>query len=75
MHTIAEAEVQRRMSPDTFPMRQREEDERYLQRHKAAFAVQLEQAQEQGKAEQQRTQEIFEKVKHKSTKKGDVDLW
>ncbi len=70
----AEAEVQRRMSPITFPIRQREEDERYLQRRRTAFAVELEQVQEQGKAEQQRTQEMLEKVKHKSTKgKGDFE--
>ncbi len=77
MHTIAEAEVQRRLSPVTFPIRQQEEDERYLQRRRTAFAVQFEQAQEQGKAEQQRTQELLEKAKNKSTKKrkGDVDLW
>lgn len=71
----AEAEVQRRMSPITFPMRQREEDERYLQRRKAAFSEEIEQAQEKGKAEQQRTQEMFEKAKYKTTKtlKGDFE--
>lgn len=77
MHTLAEAEVQRRMSPVTFPMRQRDEDERYLQRQKTAFVDEIEQAQEQGKAQQQHTQEMFDKAKHKSTKKqkGDIDLW
>ncbi len=75
LHVMAEQEVQRRLSPVTFPSRQHEEDERYLQRCKTAFAVQLEQAQEQGKTEQQRTQEIFEKAKYKTTSKGEIDLW
>ena len=76
LQAAVEQEVQRRLSPVTFSMRQHEEDERYLQRHRTAFAVELEQAQEQGTAEQQRTQDMFEKAKHKSTKKkGDVDLW
>lgn len=69
---MQEQEVQRRLSSATFPMRQHEENERYLQRRRTAFAMELEQ--EQGKAEQQRTQEMLEKVKHKSTKgKGDFE--
>lgn len=75
MHTAVEAEVQRRLVPVTFPTRQQEEDERCLQRCKTVFAVELEQAQEQGTAEQQRTQEIFEKAKYKTTSKGEIDLW
>lgn len=72
----AEAEVQRRMSLVTFPIRQHEEDERYLQRRRTAFVEEIEQAQEKGTAEQQRIQELLEKAKYKSTKKkGDVDLW
>ncbi len=70
-----EQEVQRRLSPATFTMRQHDEDERYQQRRKSAFAVQLEKAQEQGKTEQQRTQNIFEKTKYKTTSKGEIDLW
>lgn len=69
----AEAEVQRRLSPVTFPMRQRDEDERYLQRRRTAFAVELAQAQELGKAEQQRTQELLSKAKYKTTSKGDFE--
>lgn len=75
LQTAVEQEVQRRLSPATFTMRQHDEDERYQQRRKSAFAVQLEKAQEQGKTEQQRTQEIFEKAKHKTTSKGEIDLW
>ncbi len=75
LHTIAEAEVQRRLSPVTFPIRQQEEDERYLQRRRTAFAEELEQAQEQGTAELQRTQELLEKAKYKTTSKGEIDLW
>lgn len=71
--TKQEQEVQRRLSPVTFPIRQREEDERYLQRRKTPFAAEVEQAQEQGKAEQQRTQEILEKAKYKTTSKGDFE--
>lgn len=72
----AEAEVQRRLSPVTFPMRQRDEGERYLQRRRTAFALELEQAQEQGKVEQKQTQELFEKAKYKTTKKqkGGIEL-
>lgn len=69
----AEAEVQRRLSPVTFPMRQRDEDERYLQRRRTAFAVELAKAQELGKAEQQRTQELLSKAKYKTTSKGDFE--
>ncbi len=72
---IAEQEVQRRMSPVTFPMRHHEEDERYLQRRRTAFVDEIEQAQEQGKEEQQRTQELLSKAKYKTTKKlkGDFE--
>lgn len=73
LQAAVEQEVQRRLSPVTFPMRQHEEDERYLQRRRTAFAVELEQVQEQGKAEQQRTQEILEKAKYKTTSKGDFE--
>ena len=74
LQAAVEQEVQQRLSPVTFPMRQHEEDERYLQRRRTAFAVQHEQAQKQGKTEQQRTQAMFEKAKHKSTKKkGDFE--
>ena len=75
LQAAAEQEVQRRLSPVTFPMRQRDEDERYLQRQRSAFSAELEQAQEQGKAEQQHTQEMFEKAKYKTTKKlkGDFE--
>lgn len=73
LQAAVEQEVQRRLSPVTFSMRQHEEDERYLQRRRTAFAVELEQVQEQGKAEQQRTQEILEKVKYKTTSKGDFE--
>lgn len=69
-----EQEVQRRLAPTTFPMRQQEEDERYLHRRRTSFAVELEQSQDQGKVEQNQTQKLFEKVKHKSTKrKGDFE--
>lgn len=68
-----EQEVQRRLSPVTFPTRQREEDERYLQRRRTAFAVELEQVLEQGKAEQEYTQEILKKVKYKTTNQGDFE--
>lgn len=71
----AEAEVQRRLSPVTFSMRQHEEDKRYQQRRRTAFAVELEKAQEQGKAEQERTQVMFEKAKYQTTSKGEIDLW
>lgn len=71
---MQEQEVQRRLSPVTFPMRQRDEDERYLQRRRIAFVDEIERAQEQDKAEQQRIQEMFEKAKYKTTEKPKGDF-
>lgn len=70
---IVEKEVQRRLAPHNFAERQRQEDERYLQKQRSLFAVALEQAQQQGKEEQQRKQQLFEKVKYKTTKKSKGD--
>lgn len=67
---IIEKEVQKRLAPSNFAERHRQEDERYLQKQRSIFAVALEQAQEQGQAEQQRKQQLFEKAKYKTTKKS-----
>lgn len=71
---IVEKEVQRRLAPHNFAERQRQEDERYLQKQRSLFAVALEQAQQQGKEEQQRKQQLFEKAKYKTTKKAKGDF-
>ncbi|MCI7804484.1 MAG: plasmid recombination protein [Oscillospiraceae bacterium] len=68
-----EKEVQRRLSPHNFAQRHHEENERYLQKQRSIFAVALEQAQQQGKEEQQRKQALFEKAKYKTTKKTKGD--
>lgn len=68
-----EKEVQRRLSPHNFTQRHHEENERYLQKQRSIFAVALEQAQQQGKEEQQRKQALFEKAKYKTTKKTKGD--
>lgn len=70
---IVEKEVQRRLAPHNFAQRHHEENERYLQKQRSIFAVALEQAQQQGKEEQQRKQQLFEKAKYKTTKKTKGD--
>lgn len=65
---IIEKEVQRRLAPHNFAERQRQEDERYLQKQRSIFSEALEQQQQQGQAEQQRKQQLFERAKHKTTK-------
>lgn len=70
---IIEKEVQRRLAPHNFAELHQQENERYLQKQRSIFAVALEQAQEQGQAEQQRKQQLFEKAKFKTTKKSKGD--
>ena len=65
---IIEKEVQRRLAPHNFAERQRQADERYLQKQRSIFAEALEQQQQKGKEEQQRKQALFEKAKNKTTK-------
>lgn len=67
---IIEKEVQRRLAPSNFAQLHQQENERYLQKQRSLFAVALEQAQEKGKEEQQRKQQLFERVKHKTAKKS-----
>lgn len=69
---IVEKEVQRRLAPHNFAERQRQEDERYLQKQRSLFAENLDYLREQGKAEQERKQLLFEKAKYKTTK-GDFE--
>ena len=70
---IVEKEVQRRLAPHNFAQKQLEENERYLQKQRSLFAEDIEHLQEQGKAEQERKQQLFEKVKYKTTKKTKGD--
>ena len=65
---IIEKEVQRRLAPHNFAERHQQENERYLQKQRSIFAVDLEQQQQQGQAEQQRKQQLFERAKNKTTK-------
>lgn len=69
---IVEKEVQRRLAPHNFAQKHQQEDERYLQKQRSLFAETLEE-QQQGMEEQQRKQQLFEKVKHKTTKKSKGD--
>lgn len=66
---IVEKEVQRRLAPHNFAERQRQEDERYLQKQRSIFAESIEYLQEKGREKQQQNQELFEKAKHKTAKK------
>lgn len=70
---IVEKEVERRLAPHNFAERQRQEDERYLQKQRSLFAADLEQQQQKGREEQQQKHELFEKVKYKTTKKTKGD--
>lgn len=70
---IVEKEVQKRLVPSNFAQLHQQENEHYLQKQRSLFAVVLEQAQEQGREEQQRKQQLFEKVKHKNTIKNKGD--
>lgn len=69
-----EKEVERRLAPHNFAERQRQEDERYLQKQRSLFAENLDYLREQGKAEQERKQQLFEKAKYKTTKKTKGDF-
>lgn len=71
---IIEKEVQRRLAPHNFAQKQLEEDERYLQKQRSLFAENLDYLREQGKAEQERKQQLFEKAKYKTTKKTKGDF-
>lgn len=72
---IVEKEVQRRLVPHNFAKKMLEENDRYLQKQHSLFSEDLEYLQAQGKAEQERKQELFEKAKYKTTKnpKGDFE--
>lgn len=70
---IVEKEVQKRLAPHNFAQRHLEENERYLHKQRSIFAADLERLQEQGKEEQQRKQELFERTKYKTTKKTKGD--
>jgi len=65
---VVEAEVQKRLAVLTAPQRRLEEDGRYLRRIRSAHQAELERTQEKYRQEQQRQQELAEKVKHKSRK-------
>lgn len=67
---IVEKEVEQGLVPSNFAELHRQENDRYLQKRRSLFAETLEQQQQQGQTEQQRKQELFEKAKHKTTKKS-----
>lgn len=71
---IVEKEVQRRLAPHNFAKKMLEENERYLQKQRSLFAEDIEHLQEQGKAEQEKKQQLFEKSKYKTTKKPKGDF-
>lgn len=71
---IIEKEVQRRLAPHNFAQRHQQENERYLQKQRSIFAETLEQLQQKGQEEQQKKQELFERAKHKTTRKNKGEL-
>lgn len=71
---IVEKEVQRRLAPHNFAEKMLEENERYLQKQRSLFSEDLEYLQVQGKAEQEKKQQLFEKAKYKTTKKAKGDF-